>query len=667
MKEECFIGKLYNPKESYYVVGHMEIIKKCKEKFTGNLDVILSVMGFNLGVLIVSLYYLINLNQQDIGIAVLSACLIYIVFRKKFKSEAPISPGKDRLKNVLSLSFYLIFLISIFIYSVNLYYRPISYFILICVLAGIIASEILYIRKGDRVAPILLQIFLLSILIRAGIYYNFPSLMGYDAYFHAGMAKLITDTGIVPPIEISSKYFYYPLAHIFVSMTQLMGGLDIKDGFFYSIGFANIFSTAGIYLIGKKLEGPQMGLLAALLINLNNHNIVTGITNITPGSLVLCYFIIILYAIFSEKPGLVHAGLLLIATILMILTHQLTTFVVFLALVSIFAGKYLHNLLYGSSPTVVASFNYILFFVISLQTYWMFTYVTPDTSFFEMIFKPLIDVLQAGSSYSSDELIVGTVTNQDSLETLILHISYLALPFFAIGGVLTWFSRRDAEKIDKFSIALVVVILYSLAYGIPLLGMRNFLTSRWFPLIAVFLVLVAASYILKLVSLFNSKKAKIPAVFIILLLFSFVMVTTPGINKDNPLVGKETTVRNQFKNIEIQAVTTLSGMYSGNILMDSPYDSCLFYRDSGYDANNATYFDTHQIESREINGDSMILLRRSALTEPISINDPNRYGVNTIQPLPADFFKSFEAPEYSLVYDNSEVLAYLKESKEVQR
>jgi len=101
--------------------------------------------------------------------------------------------------------------------------------------------------------------------------------------------------------------------------------------------------------------------------------------------------------------------------------------------------------------------------------------------------------------------------------------------------------------------------------------------------------------------------------------------------------------------------------------MDSPYDSCLFYRDSGYDANNATYFDTHQIESREINGDSMILLRRSALTEPISINDPNRYGVNTIQPLPADFFKSFEAPEYSLVYDNSEVLAYLKESKEVQR
>jgi len=645
----------------------MESVKGHKERFTRNLDMILSVMGFNLGVFIVSLYYLINLKQADIGITVLSACSIYYIFRKKFKSEAPISSEKDRLKNVLNLSFYFVFLISVLIYSMNMYYRPISYFILICILAGIIASEILYVREGDRVASILLQIFLLSILIRAGIYYNFPSLMGYDAYFHAGMAKMITETGVIPPIDISSKYLYYPLAHIFISITQLMGGLDVKDGIFYSIGFANIFITAGIYLIGKKLEGPQMGLLAALLINLNNHNIVSGITNITPGSLVLCYFIIILYVIFSEKPSLVMTGLVLTTTVLMVLTHQLTTFVVFLALVSILVGKYLHNFLYESLPSAAAGFNYILFFVICLQTYWMFTYVTPETSFFEMIVKPLMEVLQIGSSYSSEELIVGATAHQESLEVLILHISYLALPFFAIGGVLAWFSRRDAKKIDKFSIALVVVILYSFAYGIPLMGMRNFLTSRWFPLIAVFLVLVAASYILKLTSLFSSKKAKISTIFIIMLFFSFVMVTTPGINKDNPLVGKETTVRNQFKNIEIQAVETLSTVHSGNILMDSPYDSCLFYRNQGYDTNNATYFNTNQIETREISGDGMVLLRKSTLGEPISINDPNRFGVSIIQPLPAEFFNSFEAPEYALVYDNAEVFAYLKEKKEAKK
>ncbi len=641
----------------------METAKGYVERFTKSLDVILSVMGFGLGLLIISLYYIINLNQKDIGIAILSSCLIYFLFRNKFKSEAAISSREDRLKSILGILFYLIFLTCILIYSMNLYYRPISYFILICVLAALIASQILYIREGDRVASVLLQIFLLSILIRVGIFYNFPSLMGYDAYFHASMARVITDTGFVAPIETSSKYFYYPLAHIFVSVTQVMGETDIKDAMFYSIGFASIFSTVAIYLIGKKIEGPQMGLLATLLINLNNHNIVAGIANITPGSLVLCYFIFIIYAIFSEKQSLRYTGFILLVTILMVLTHQLTTFVVFLSLVSIYAGRYLHNHVYKSLPIKTTSFNYILFFIISLQTYWMFTFVNPNTSFLEMVLSPLMDVLQAGASYSSDELIVGSGNNQETLEVLLLHISYLALPFFAIGGVLAWFSRGDVKKVNKFSIALVVVILYSLAYGIPLLGMRNFLTSRWFPLISVFLVLVAASYMLKLVSLFNSKKAKVSAIFIIILLFSFVMVTTPGINKDNPLVAKDTTVRNQFKEVEIEAIKTVTAKHSGNILMDSPYDSCLFYRDRGYDSSNATYFNIQHIQTGEIDGNPMVLLRKSTVEEPVSINDPERYGVNFIQKLPEEFFNRFEAYDYARVYDNEEVFAYLKEEK----
>ena len=77
--------------------------------------------------------------------------------------------------------------------------------------------------------------------------------------------------------------------------------------------------------------------------------------------------------------------------------------------------------------------------------------------------------------------------------------------------------------------------------------------------------------------------------------------------------------------------------------MDSPYDSCIFYSDSGYNPSNATYFNIHNIQTKEIDGNSMVLLRKSTLNEPISINDPNRYGVNFIQTLPKEFFKRFEA------------------------
>lgn len=645
----------------------MEIVKKCVSKFTQNLDIIFGLMGIIIGILIVSLYYLKNLNQQDIGVTILSSCLIYIFFRNKFKNEASISSGKDRLKRVLGLLFYIIFIVCILLYNNSLYFRPLSYFILICVLAGIIASEILYIKEGDSVISILLQIFLLSILIRVGVFYNFPSLMGYDAYFHASMARIITDTGFVAPFQASGKYFYYPIVHIFISITQIIGKTNLKDAIFYSIGFANIFITACIYLIGKKLEGPQMGLLAALLINLNNHNIVTGIANITAGSLVLCYFIFIIYTIFSEKQEVKYTGLVLLISILIIVTHQLTTFVVLLALITIYASKYMHRHLYKNSLLKTTGFSYMLFFLVSMQTYWTFTYVHGDISFFEMILKPLIGVLQGGSAYSSDELIVGSVTNQDALETLILHISYLALPFFAIGGVLAYFSREDIKKINKFSVALVVIILYGLAYGVPLLGMRNLLTSRWFPLIAVFLTLVAASFMLKLVSLCSIKKAKIPAIFIIILLFSLVMVTTPAINKDNPLVAKDSTVRNQFKNIEIYAIETITGKYSGSLLMDSPYDSCLFYSSSNINSSNEKAFDISNVKTGEIKGNPMVLLRKSTLSEPVSLNDPERYGVDFVQAIPEKFFKMFETQDYALIYNNEEVSAYVKEGQEAKR
>ena len=44
--------------------GYMETAKRYAEELTKNLDVILSIMGFGLGLFIISLYYIINLNND---------------------------------------------------------------------------------------------------------------------------------------------------------------------------------------------------------------------------------------------------------------------------------------------------------------------------------------------------------------------------------------------------------------------------------------------------------------------------------------------------------------------------------------------------------------------------------------------------------------------------
>ena len=634
------------------------------EDVSENLDAVTAIAGIFLGAFVIFLCYTINLRQHDIGFVILTTSLIYLVLRNKFK-KTTFTPLKinHRGRLLLNIIFFIIFSVTLWIWYTQLYCRPLSYFVLISFLTGVIAVEILCFEEGDHVWLILLKIFILSANIRAGIFYNFPSLMGYDAYHHAKIAESITNTGFVPPFELSGKYFYYPIAHIFISITQMVGQIDIKDAMFCSIGLASILGTIFVYLIGKKLAGPQIGLLASLLANVTNSIIVRGITNITAGSLVLCYLVLVLYLIFEEKHKIINRSLIIFITLLMIITHQLSTFVAFVSLTSIYFGKRAYMVIYKCGESVSISTVYLLIFAVALQSYWMHTYASPGTCFFDSVVGPFINVLQSGGEYGSNTLIVGHEYHRSLFDTLLLHSSYLILPFFAIGGVLLWLSLNDGKK---FSIATVIIILYILVYGIPLLGIRNLLTSRWAPPLSIFLVIAASAYISRITGLIKFDRNKFFAMFTIVLIFSFLMIITPSINKDNPLVAKDTTCRNQFKDEEICAVATINNVYRGPIKLDSLLISYLLY-----DANASLVqqiksesllevFDIDYITSttKEKSG-RMIILRKCALNEPISVKASKFYGDTKAQLLPKEFFDRFESAGYDLVYNNGEVVGYI--------
>jgi len=347
----------------------------------------------------------------------------------------------------------------------------------------------------------------------------------------------------------------------------------------------------------------------------------------------------------------------------MIITHQLSTFVAFVSLASVYFGKRAYMVIYKCRESVPISTVYLLIFAVALQSYWMHTYASPGTCFFDSVVGPFINVLQSGGEYGSNTLIVGHEYHRSLFDTLLLHSSYLILPFFAIGGVLLWLSLNDGKK---FSIATVIIILYILVYGIPLLGIRNLLTSRWAPPLSIFLVIAASMYISRITGLIKSDRNKFFAMFTIVLIFSFLMIITPSINKDNPLVAKDTTCRNQFKDEEICAVATINNVYRGPIKLDSLLISYLLY-----DANASLVqqiksesllevFDIDYITSttKEKSG-RMIILRKCALNEPISVKASKFYGDTKAQLLPKEFFDRFEFTDYDLVYNNGGVLGYV--------
>ena len=92
--------------------------------------------------------------------------------------------------------------------------------------------------------------------------------MGYDAYFHTKIADIIM-FGFCPPFEISGKYVYAPIVHLNSNVGTLCH-IPVKYAVFLSIGVGSVISTLFLYIIGKNIAGPQIGLLAALLANLTN-------------------------------------------------------------------------------------------------------------------------------------------------------------------------------------------------------------------------------------------------------------------------------------------------------------------------------------------------------------------------------------------------------------
>jgi len=171
------------------------------------MDLLCGLLGIILGLLITILSFFGVINQLLIGLTILCVSSIYVLIRPKIRSSCKIAPISisPRILSVLNIVFWSLLSVALLIWYFNLYYRPTSYFIIISILSAIIALEIFSSDDSRRLWPILVKIVILSLVIRGGIYFNYPSIMGYDAYFHTKIADIIMLTDSVPPFEVSDK------------------------------------------------------------------------------------------------------------------------------------------------------------------------------------------------------------------------------------------------------------------------------------------------------------------------------------------------------------------------------------------------------------------------------------------------------------------------------
>ncbi len=561
-------------------------------------------------------------------------------------------PFNRRHQILLNIIFFTFYPVVLLIYHGQLYSRPFSYFVLTSLLVGILSIEIIaYNRKNQT--QLLFKILLLSITFWFETFYNFPSFSGSDSFWHVKIIQLISDTASIPPVEISSKYFNYPIFHILVSIASILSNINLKDSLFFTVSLSNLLCSIFIYLISSQIFNKKSGLIAVLLYNFSDSILYINVLNIIPGSLVLCYFLVILHIYYKDQIRLENRFILLFMTLISIITHQLSSFIVLISLLSVQLARIFHLYVNSSKVLLANTKTYFLAFAVSLQFYWMFTYVGSNRTVFNYLIEPMIRALTTDIMIGNEEAVTSAVY-YSTLSNILFHLGYLILLFISIGGIILEASSKDDRK---FSMSIVSLTLFSIIYGVPLLGIKNMFTGRWLPFLILFLVILASSYFLKAIYLLKSKSIVIISCFIIASVFTFFMITTPYINEDNPLYSKERFSRDQFKESEINALKIFN-TYSGIVKADRSYTNGIMRQINTNSKIEA--MDLEYISSDNINDEGkLVLLRKCSLVEPVGITDLNSPGAGKINmKLPESFFERYDSLKYCFIYNNDEVKCY---------
>ncbi len=396
-----------------------------------------------------------------------------------------------------------------------------------------------------------------------------------------------------------------------------------------------------------------------LLANVSDIFIVASLTSITPGSIVFCWLLILLYIILTNSNFVANNIIKVLLIFVLILTHQLSTLASLIILLSIFIGEHVFTHIHGnrrylnmSTLSTTLSMNSLLIFGVMLVYYWMQADkdLTSGKSFFYFAINPIVNVLKYGDFFSHDSNVYADYYAQYSMiSNVLFHLGYLILIGLAIIGALIWFSSK-AQDSKKFTIIVATVSLYFFIYGAPLTGIGNAqLSTRWLTFAYLFLIFMSTQAIFSLVNSLNNKK--ITTLSLIFIIFTFTMITTPYVNGDSPLYCKERWPRASFTNSEIQASRTIAETCSGTVNTDGSYS--ILFRELSC---NCDIKGINETDYESLNK-NVILLRECITEEPV-VMDWKGGELGLVKVIDDGFLSQFQTSRHDLIYNNYYVKAY---------
>ena len=409
-----------------------------------------------------------------------------------------------------------------------------------------------------------IDIILLSLFLRFSIYYNFPTVYGYDPFTFVGHIKNIISAGfLTPDLE---KYIGFPFYHILVIIFKGFSGFSIKDSYFVG-SLIEVFCGIFVYVTCKKLFNIKIGLLATSLLLIAPYFFYWGFW-IIPMTLSMNFFMIIVYFIAKQKKEfnkLIIPFLIILFT--SIFTHPIGSFIIIIT----FVVFYIYPKI-GPIRDSVMSLQILLFSTLSIYIHWSLTTSGEDIDLFSALMVRFATTLYLRTLGVIDITRITAAPLMRYTSIFLIDLPFIFLLFLGLLGSL--FMIEKIVKNKKFvciELLLTALFLVTTTYLSGLLTIPSLEPARWFSFIEVLLV-IFASY--GLITIFNRKpikKYKIFACFSVLFIFIFSSMTTPLSNTESAFYSTELIRRAALTSSELSAVTFFDKYYSDKVLVSYDY------------------------------------------------------------------------------------------------
>lgn len=456
------------------------------------------------------------------------------------------------------------------------------FFVMAAIVGTLLLLQIGLADEHDFHPPLLLaQILCFALVFRFSALYVTPGYIGVDIWTHmTTLAAPIYDAGSLGAIS-HDKHFASPFYHLLTVTAAMLYDVSLRGGLYLSLGVVVPVSLLLVYATTKLIVSERWAVLAAALFALGDYVAHWGI-HLIPTSLGLVYFLAVLYLLvrimrieFARR----DFAFLVLLSVAVILTHQLTTLIMLTllgaGLVAQFAFKYGPFGFHQLDPNVFRAyrpvnmvglvvFNFgLTIFMWSLTPFRQDTFLATVLAWFH---ETLVDgagflnLARPGDSAGGEEAAAAAPTLLDQIVRHVDVIGFLILLGLTFAGCL-YIVHRDRTQQSVFTLLLTAAIMLIFVLGLPMLGIRNFVPTRWYAFLYAPLVILGVIG-LRHVATRLGPGPIVVGVLIIALVYPAGMVLASPSNADNP-VFPDHHERLAYDESELAAVATIEEMTGG--------------------------------------------------------------------------------------------------------